>query len=251
MCSDVCFVFPLRVIRSVFIYCLCDICADVSDLRCRESGWDPSSLCAPELRQPRSRSAQGVCCRRQTLLRRETLAQELPLRSLWSVCTRHKCKIFLFLSYPSPPFLPFPVLYFPFILFPALSFSSLCCVVLSVPSLFCCVFSLSLLCCHFFPFRSFSFLSFPFLPCPFLSFPSILCFVISFPILYCPFPFFPFPLCLVFSFPILSFLDLFLSCHVLLCPMLCYLDFLCSICCLFPLQLGFLSASRQEDHLLQ
>lgn len=58
---------------------------DVSDLQRRQSGWCPSSLCAPELHQPRSSSSQGVCCGGQTLLCGKTLAQELPVGSLWSV----------------------------------------------------------------------------------------------------------------------------------------------------------------------
>lgn len=102
---------------------LCNVCADVCDLQCRESGCCPTSLRAPELRQPRSCSAQGVCCRGQTLLRREALTQELPLRSLWSVCTRPSC--------PSLPILSFPSLcccsFFPF---PFLSISFLSCLVL-------------------------------------------------------------------------------------------------------------------------
>lgn len=105
---------------NLFVYCLCRIRADVSDLQCRESGWYPSSLCAPELRQPRSCSAQSVCCRRQTLLRGEALTQELPLRSLRLVCTAFNfslvlsfplfcCNLFPFLF--SPFF--FPVMYCP------------------------------------------------------------------------------------------------------------------------------------------
>lgn len=100
-------------------------------------------------------------------------------------------KMYLFLSCPSLPSLPFSVLYFPFILFPAL-------------------FS-------------------PFLPFSVLSFPSLSYVVLSFS-----------PL----SFSACTFLFHFV-------PMLFYRDFLCSVCSLFPLQLGFLSASRQEDHLLQ
>lgn len=107
---------------NLFVYCLCRIRADVSDLQCRESGWYPSSLCAPELRQPRSCSAQSVCCRRQTLLRGEALTQELPLRSLRLVCTAFNFSLVL-----SFPFLSSVVTYF---LFYSLRFSFLSCIVL-------------------------------------------------------------------------------------------------------------------------
>ncbi|KAM8905149.1 uncharacterized protein AB9W97_008450 isoform 5-T5 [Spinachia spinachia] len=56
---------------------------NVSDLRRRRTGPCPSSLCPPELRQPRCGSAQGVCGGRPTLLRAEAFTQELPCRSLW------------------------------------------------------------------------------------------------------------------------------------------------------------------------
>ncbi len=174
------------------------MCADVSDLQCRESGWHSSSLCAPELHQPWSRSAQGVCCRRQTFLRRETLAQELSLRSLRSVCTGTK-KLFVFPSCPPVPFLP---------VLPFLLFSSN---VLSISSPYFQHFVLSFSSVSF-PFRLLYYLpislrSFPalhFLFCTFwfLYFPVMFCSAVSYSVLcYAPLFFFaPFVPCIHSNF---------------------------------------------------
>ena len=139
------FVHSPLCICCLLINCLCNVCADVCDLQCSEPGCCPTSLRAPELRQPWRCSAQGVCCGRQTLLRREALTQELPLRSLWSVCTRPSC--------PSLPFLSFPFLFLLFLSFPFLSFNFL---------------SLSFLSCLVLFFSKLSFL-FRLSSCPVLS----------------------------------------------------------------------------------
>lgn len=72
-------------------------CADVSDLQRGESGERPSSLCSPELRQPRRSPAQSVCRWQPSLLRGEALAQELPLWSLWLVDDILGCQLPTFL----------------------------------------------------------------------------------------------------------------------------------------------------------
>lgn len=79
--------WALVCINLSFNYCICDVHADVPDLQCWQSGWCPSSLCAAELHQPRSRSAQSLCRGGQTFLRGKALTKKLPLRTMWSVCT--------------------------------------------------------------------------------------------------------------------------------------------------------------------
>lgn len=121
-------------------------CADVFDLQRGELGGYPSSLCSPELRQPWSCSAQSVCCRRQTLLRGEALAQELPLWSLWLVCNTFYCQS-----------CPFVFFVFAVVLLVYFGLSIFCFVLLSFPFLLppflltlnCIVILLLFWCCNY------------------------------------------------------------------------------------------------------